>query len=680
MADDVNLNLNKPFEGLERVPGDLITALDWNNIQIATKNFLWNNVGVIKEKSTLALGNEDASGNLYLFLKGSTSAEGHKKATICLDGSAAEVHIGSPSSGLSGNLLIHAEKETYPRTIQAAIRLYGEQANMHLGGKECGSGGDIYLHSTSPADSPSYENASIHLGGEKGQLRLGGSSSGTNGLLSVLSANSANPCISLNGANGDIYLGGNGTNHEGAIFLFPNSNTSAVYQQSSISLSANGGKLRLGGRPAENDQLSNNTQAAGTSSNILLYSQTGTHDTALNASVVISGEFGDLILGGKNTKIDPVNPGKGNGGTLCLFSESTDTFQTVSKRVAIDQIEAVKDRSSQHAAIYLEGSSGSIYAGGKQTNESGHIYLYSVKDENCELKPLEDAVPSPPQKWKRTPNQESIHLDGLNAKLQLGGPSTSGVLELFRKPAADSLSGLDAKKPSIKLEGETGDITVAGNITIAGDNSVEGTIRGTIEVPNYVYTQIPPIGRPIIPTRERPPIITPITPGATTLVQDGYKELRVIDNVLQVPCIKGGTENQADIAEEFDFISELLLDPGSVMVITQACKLTECTKAYDKRVAGVFSGAGHLQPSLVLNRQPSSVNRVPLALIGVVCCKADASEAAIEVGDLLTTSSNPGHAMKAADPSRAFGAVLGKALEPLAQDETGLIAILVTLQ
>ena len=58
--------------------------------------------------------------------------------------------------------------------------------------------------------------------------------------------------------------------------------------------------------------------------------------------------------------------------------------------------------------------------------------------------------------------------------------------------------------------------------------------------------------------------------------------------------------------------------------------------------------------------------------------RIDADHASIEVGDLLTTSSTPGHAMKAVDASRAFGAVLGKALEPLTAGR-GLLPILVAL-
>ena len=60
-------------------------------------------------------------------------------------------------------------------------------------------------------------------------------------------------------------------------------------------------------------------------------------------------------------------------------------------------------------------------------------------------------------------------------------------------------------------------------------------------------------------------------------------------------------------------------------------------------------------------------------------CKTEATHASVEVGDLLTTSSIHGYAMKANDPVKAFGAVIGKALRPLKKGK-GLIPILVTLQ
>ena len=62
-----------------------------------------------------------------------------------------------------------------------------------------------------------------------------------------------------------------------------------------------------------------------------------------------------------------------------------------------------------------------------------------------------------------------------------------------------------------------------------------------------------------------------------------------------------------------------------------------------------------------------------------MCCKVTAEHGAIEIGDLLTTAALAGHAMKAGDSARAFGAVIGKALRPL-QSGCGLIPILIALQ
>ena len=134
----------------------------------------------------------------------------------------------------------------------------------------------------------------------------------------------------------------------------------------------------------------------------------------------------------------------------------------------------------------------------------------------------------------------------------------------------------------------------------------------------------------------------------------------------------------SDFAEDF-LVADGADDPGTVMVLDENGALRENNTGYDRRVAGVISGAGDLRPGLILDRQRSSPSRLPLALVGKVYCKADASYGPIEVGDLLTTSPTPGHAMKASDPLKAFGAVIGKALRPL-ESGAGLIPILVALQ
>jgi hypothetical protein len=135
----------------------------------------------------------------------------------------------------------------------------------------------------------------------------------------------------------------------------------------------------------------------------------------------------------------------------------------------------------------------------------------------------------------------------------------------------------------------------------------------------------------------------------------------------------------ADCAEDFDIVDAECVEPGTVMVLGEEGALRQSHHAYDKRVVGVISGAGDYRPGIVLDKQHAQPNRRPLALLGKVFCKVDARYGAIEVGDLLTTSDTPGHAMKGNDPGKAFGAVIGKALRPL-QEGQGLIPILIALQ
>jgi len=135
----------------------------------------------------------------------------------------------------------------------------------------------------------------------------------------------------------------------------------------------------------------------------------------------------------------------------------------------------------------------------------------------------------------------------------------------------------------------------------------------------------------------------------------------------------------ADCAEDFDICETEQTEPGTVMVLGEAGVLHPSQQAYDKRVAGVISGAGDYKPAIVLDKQHCGGARKPIALLGKVYCKVDAGHGAVAIGDLLTTSPTPGHAMKADDPAKAFGAVIGKALRPL-QEGYGLIPILIALQ
>jgi len=137
--------------------------------------------------------------------------------------------------------------------------------------------------------------------------------------------------------------------------------------------------------------------------------------------------------------------------------------------------------------------------------------------------------------------------------------------------------------------------------------------------------------------------------------------------------------HNADCAEEFDVQDGESIEPGVVLALTEQGKLGLARSPYDRKVAGVVSGAGGLRPGIVLGRCADARNRWPIALSGKVFCKVDADHSPVAVGDLLTTSPTLGHAMAARDHQRAFGAVIGKALAPLGSGR-GLVPVLIALQ
>jgi hypothetical protein len=126
----------------------------------------------------------------------------------------------------------------------------------------------------------------------------------------------------------------------------------------------------------------------------------------------------------------------------------------------------------------------------------------------------------------------------------------------------------------------------------------------------------------------------------------------------------------ADLAEIYS--SKENLEPGDVVVISQDIDNNiEKSKSPDSvRVAGVIS----TEPGLVINSKEQGYQ---LALVGKAPVKVTNEGGSIIRGDLLTTSSIPGHAKKASNPKT--GSIIGKALENFSGTK-GTILVLVNLQ
>jgi hypothetical protein len=161
------------------------------------------------------------------------------------------------------------------------------------------------------------------------------------------------------------------------------------------------------------------------------------------------------------------------------------------------------------------------------------------------------------------------------------------------------------------------------------------------------------------------------TGGGTALFVDGLADVRSLR-------IIGG----ADIVEGFDACSDAENpEPGTVLVIDEARagELTTSCKPYDCKVAGVVSGANGISHGMKLGQDGALDGETLVAMTGRVYVKCSTENGAIRPGDLLTTSTTSGHAMRATDRGLANGAVIGKAMSSL-DARTGLVLVLVNLQ
>ncbi len=239
-------------------------------------------------------------------------------------------------------------------------------------------------------------------------------------------------------------------------------------------------------------------------------------------------------------------------------------------------------------------------------------------------------------------------------------PGTHAALYVSGQTGGGLFGGVSDGIYSSSTDGRAVSGWSASSIGVSGDNTSAGTY-GMLGTPNegiYGFS----------PNALKPAARFNAVSGGVALEANGLAKVKTLQ-------IMGG----ADLAERFDVAGAP--EPGTVLAIdpTQPGRLEAADEAYSHRVAGVVSGANALDAGIVLAKDARVEGTAAVALTGRVWVKCDASEAPIAVGDLLTTSSRAGHAMKATDRERAHGAVLGKAMTALDLG-TGLVLVLVSLQ
>jgi hypothetical protein len=140
---------------------------------------------------------------------------------------------------------------------------------------------------------------------------------------------------------------------------------------------------------------------------------------------------------------------------------------------------------------------------------------------------------------------------------------------------------------------------------------------------------------------------------------------------LSANCFNSGTG--ADLAEQI--LSKERLKPGDLVEVDldNPKQYRKTRTAYGQAVAGVIT----TQPGVLIAVSKQAA-RAALALMGRVPVKATIENGPIYPGDLLVSASRPGYAMRCISVKFCEGAILGKALEALNQNqETGLITMLV---
>ena len=412
---------------------------------------------------------------------------------------------------------------------------------------------------------------------------------------------------------------------------------------------------------------------------------------------VRDGEVTTILL---NANAATVNAGgNGHGGVLLLRDGGfTVTMRPAGGSGALvlgaagDDGDIYIRNTSGQTSISLDGASGTIRAGGGGTD--GEVYL------------------------RNTSGQTVISLDGGDGNIIAGGFGQDGDL-LLRDSAGVTTISLDGQtgnivagangkdgdlllrdgegRTVIGMEGETGHIrcgnhgksgviflqdrtgnsivtisAASGNI-VAGGNGVDGDVVLRRSNGQDAITLDADGGNIWLGGNGVDGDLVLFAASATTHSDASRASIHLNGDTGDIIL------RNADCAEEFTVACSDAALPGTVMVLGKDGMLEPSTRAYDKTAVGVVSGAGDYRPGIVLDRRTELADRRPIALGGKVFCKVTAAGGPIEPGDLLTPSDVPGHAMRAADPARAFGAVIGKALAPH-EAGLGLIPMLIALQ
>ena len=501
-------------------------------------------------------------------------------------------------------------------------------------------------------------------------------------VLTVTPAGTETPTITLDGDSADMLAGGNGI--DGDLRLNDAAGQERVRlaaADSSLTLRdaagglmaeiSSAGDLTLGGAAGDGDVLLKDTGGV-----LRISLEASSHRLRLrNAeglSICTLGPNSDFTLGGS-----------GSDGDISLKDGSGQV------RIELDaNNQRLRLRAADGSVVADLGPNGNLALGGGAGSD-GDI---SLKDAAGNVRLALDAE----NHLLRIRNASGLEVGRLgdNANLRLGGNGSDGDVVLSDANGTTRIE-LDADNQLLRIRNssgqEVGRLGDNANITLGG-NGMDGDVdlydtsgrrRILLDAGGQGLSLYDALGNQIgsLGPNSNLRLGGHGSDGDILLYPEGANDIfSTADASIHLDANAGDiTLRNADCAEEFEVMPLVCAEPGTVMALGEDGRLRPSCRAHETAVVGVISGAGAYRPGIVLDKQPGQPHRSPIALMGKAYVKVTDEGGPIRIGDLLTSSGTEGHAMRATDALRAFGAVIGKAIAAHASG-TGLIPMIIALQ
>lgn len=236
-----------------------------------------------------------------------------------------------------------------------------------------------------------------------------------------------------------------------------------------------------------------------------------------------------------------------------------------------------------------------------------------------------------------------------------------------------SITTTNTADPTITLAGDlsgSATLTNLGSATLTATIVANSVALGTDTTGNYVATgAVSGVGLSGSSSSEGGTFTvtsnaTSANTGSTIVARDGSGNFSA-----GVITATATAARYADLAEKYT--SDVQYPPGTVVVLGGEAEVTRSDGPTSRAIAGIVS----TDPAYLMNNDLEGDTVVDVALIGRVPCMVTGI---INKGDLLVSSSRPGHACawtNATNPPA--GSIVGKAIENKTDEDPGVIEVLV---